>query len=74
MVVFACVVWAGLHWNESSAMLAGALGVGCSVALIVLAGNLLMAGLLAELIAARKMTEQEPYGIAELTLTKTDSS
>jgi glycosyltransferase involved in cell wall biosynthesis len=74
MMVFASVVWAGLHWNESSAMLAGALGFGCSVALLMLAGNLLTAGLLAELIAARKMTEQEPFGIAELTPTKTDSS
>jgi dolichol-phosphate mannosyltransferase len=74
LVVFTFVVWAGLHWNENSAMLAGALGVGCSVALLVLAGNLLMAGLLAELIAARKMTEQEPFGIAELTPSKTDTS
>lgn len=70
MLISTAVLWSGLHWNENEAILVGMLGFGCCLAMFILAGHLLAAGLLAELIAARKMTEQEPFSIAERTLSK----
>jgi hypothetical protein len=63
----------GLHRSESSTPVAGILGFACCLALLLFAGQLLLAGLLAELVVARKMTEQEPFSIAERTPSKADS-
>jgi dolichol-phosphate mannosyltransferase len=74
LLLFAVVLWYGLHESNSSSLVLAMLGfVGC-IALLILAGQLLAAGLLAELITARKVTEQEPFGIAERTPSKTDSA
>jgi dolichol-phosphate mannosyltransferase len=44
-----------------------------SVGFLVIGAQFLSVGLLAELVAARKMMEQDPYSIADRTLSKTDS-
>jgi glycosyltransferase involved in cell wall biosynthesis len=73
MLAFTFVMAAGLRWGDNSTLLVGLLGFGCSIALILLAGQLLAAGLLAELVVARKKSEQEPFSIAERTPSKADS-
>ncbi len=72
-VAFAFVLCMGLYRSESSTLAAGILGFVCCLALLLFAGQLLLGGLLAELAVARKMTEQEPFSIAERTPSKADS-
>jgi glycosyltransferase involved in cell wall biosynthesis len=73
LVVFAFVLWYGLHESNTSSVVVAMAGFIGSFALLLLAGQLMAAGLLAELITARKATEQEPFGISERTPSKTDS-
>ena len=68
MVVSALVLWAGLQWNNNAVLLAGILGFGCCIAMILIAGHLLATGLLAELVTDHKMMDREPFSIAERTI------
>jgi glycosyltransferase involved in cell wall biosynthesis len=74
VVVFAFLLGMGLYQGNNSAVVLGSLGFTCCVALILFAGQFLLAGLLAELVVARKMMEQEPFSIVERTPSKADSS
>jgi dolichol-phosphate mannosyltransferase len=66
-----CVILAGWWYGvEQTAYLLGAIGSGCGVSLILLAAQFLATGLVAELVTARKLMEQEPFSIAERTPSK----
>lgn len=72
-VISTSMLFMSSHASESSALVVGILGFACSLALLLFAGQLLLVGLLAELVVACKMNEQEPFSIAERTPTKADS-
>jgi dolichol-phosphate mannosyltransferase len=48
-------------------LLFGFVAFGLSTAFIVFGGQFLFTGLLAELVVARKMTDMDPYSVAEQT-------
>ena len=50
------------------------LGFALSFAAMIVGGQFFTTGLLAELVVARKMTEQEPFSIAELTPSKSETA
>jgi dolichol-phosphate mannosyltransferase len=71
--VFASLLAWGLSGDRNSAVWVGVLGFGSSVAMMLSASTLIIAGLLSELIVDSKMNEREPFSIAERTPTKADS-
>jgi dolichol-phosphate mannosyltransferase len=73
MMAFCVLLWAGIYWNEPFAMATAILGLAGAFVLLLLMGQFLMAGLLAELVAARKMMEQDAYSIVERTPSKADA-
>jgi glycosyltransferase involved in cell wall biosynthesis len=73
LVVAAFLLTAGIMVGDFG-MLCGFIGLGLGIAGIVLGGQFLFTGLLAELVVARKMTEQEPYSVAERTLSSSSST
>jgi glycosyltransferase involved in cell wall biosynthesis len=64
------VMLSASRWDSLFALGCGGVGVVVSLALVILGGQFLVTGLLAELTVARKMTDQEPYAIGERTPTK----
>ena len=73
VVLFAIALWIGVTTQGTLAFLAGIVGLGLSFTLLVVTPIFLVGGLLAELVTARKMREQEPFSVAERTPSKTDS-
>jgi dolichol-phosphate mannosyltransferase len=65
---------AGLGWycGENWAVVLSLAGLAGSLTLLVVAAQFLLAGLLAELIVARQLMEQDPYQIIERTPNKVD--
>jgi len=74
IVISIIALLAGWHSSENSLLLMGFLGFGSGVAFILIAVVLLATGILAELVVERKMREQEPYSIAEKTLSQRTQS
>lgn len=70
LILFAVLLWASLYWNLQAALIIAILGLSLSAVLLLLTGQFLMVGLIAELVTARKMMEQDPYSIVEKTTQK----